>query len=262
MRKLLLSALATTLLLAGCDETTEPPAAEPPSATAAGLWNGAFRLDSDAPADTRKFHALVNSDGDFHLIYTGVGGTGLAGLAQGSGSSSSGTLTYTARVTVRDAAGSRSGALAGSYVVASRFKATVVTSTDDLFINPDNSVNYDPRYGRGPATLPNGVVTLNGTALTAGGTGAATVTLNKAAADPTLVVSGQIDPAAASPCDFFGPVAAANAGNYFELALSFAATPACSTRGLSGIVPGVVFVNDAGKLVLMVAGARLAFLEG
>lgn len=264
MRKILLAGSAAALLLAGCNGDTAPVRTTTPPDTAEGLWGGVFSISTDPVANTRAFHALVTPDGQLWLAYSQAGGSPLAGIVQGSGASDSATDSYAgSNLTERNAVLSLSAPLAAVYVAQSKLGGNLTTNAGGLrtlSLNPAFAVNYDLAYDQGPATLPIAPLSASGTGLAGSGALPVTLLLDSGAANPAQVLVGQAG-TVGDYCYFTSPVAAATAGQYFDVTLTFTGGAPCTSRGLNGSVTGTLFTATTGKLVLVTSGSVFGFLE-
>lgn len=213
--------------LAGCSgdgDTSTPPPASSPAASAEGLWNGTTNTG-------RTVTGVVLDDGGYWFLYSVVGNSSIiAGVIQGDSSSSNGILTSSNATdfSVERATPILNPTVEGNYTVKKSLSGTIsYQNTKDTF-----TTTYDSDYDLTPDV--NTVV----------GTYIGPVAVNETA---TVAVSpaGGISGTSSTGCTFIGSFSPRTNGNAFDVAITFGGQPACGNG--SDTVRGVGLYDIANK---------------
>jgi hypothetical protein len=202
------------------------------SGTAEGLWNG-------TTGTGRTIAGLVLDNGGYWFIYTAVGNnTVIAGAVQGNGASSFGKFTSTNGVDFNlEGLGINDFSFSGTYTAKSQIGGTLTYtggSTNTL------SGMYSTDYDLTPS-LATVAGTYAGSAATAGGVEAATV---------TIASGGAITGSSASGCSFTGAATVHPKGNVYDITVTFNGG-ICSNR--TGTVTGVAYYVASSKELVSAA---------
>jgi hypothetical protein len=197
---------ALSLAISACGGGGSSGSSGPPvdmSGTAEGLWNG-------TTGDGRTIAGLVLNDGSYWFIYTAVGNSAvIGGAVQGDGSSSSGKFSSSNGVDFNlEGLGVNDFSFSGTYTQKSQIDGTLTYTggtTNTL------SGMYDTDYDLTPSVA---MIAGNysGSAATAGGVEAATVSI---AAGGAIVGTG------VSGCSFTGMATVHPTGNVYDVTVTF-----------------------------------------
>lgn len=226
-------AVFSLLLVVGCGggggDSTPPPAA---ATSAEGLYSGTTTTG-------RAITGLVLDDGTYYVLYSPVGSaTAIAGVVQGSGTSSAGTFSSSnTRDFNLEGLGVLSATVSASYVQKQSLNGTVSYSAGGT---TSFSSTYDANYETVPS-LAALAGTFTGQVASSAGTENATVTVSSA---------GAISGSGASGCAVSGSASPRTRGNVFNISLTFGGAPCLfANQTLSGIA----YFNSAAKRLYAVA---------
>jgi hypothetical protein len=205
LSKKIIGLTAISLAVSACGGAGSGSAAVSPPAvgTAEGLWSG-------TTSTNRAISGLVLDDGNFWYIYSAVGNSAvIAGAVQGTGTSSNGHFTASNGVDFNlEGLGVNDFSFSGTYTQKSQIGGTLTYTGGTA-----NSLSgtYSTDYGLTPS-LSTVAGTYSGTAATAAGVEAATVTISSAGA-----ISGM----SAGGCSFTGTASVRSKGNVYNVAVMF-----------------------------------------
>lgn len=205
--------------LAGCggggDDSGGAPLAS--AASAQGLWNG-------ATSTNRTVAGLVLSDGTYYVFYSSVGNpTLIAGVIQGSGTSSVGTFSSSnARDFNLEGSGVLPATIASNFAAKQSFGGTIGYSAT---VNTTFTSTYDAAYEIVPS-LAIVAGSFTGQVASSAGTQSSSLTVSANGA-----VSG-----ASSGCATTGTVSPRSDGNAYDVSLTFGPSPCLfASQTLTGI---------------------------
>jgi len=233
----ILGMVALSLSLSACGGgggygggSSAPPADT--SGTAEGLWNG-------TTGTGRTIDGLVLNDGTYWFIYTAVGNNAvIAGAVQGNGMSSYGKFTSTNGIDFNlEGLGINDFTFSGTYTAKSKFGGTL-TYTGGTVNTVSATYNTDYELTPSLATVAG---TYSGSAATAGGVEAATV---------TIASGGAITGSSASGCSFTGAASLHPTGNVYDVTVTFNGG-VCSNG--AGTVTGVGYYVASSKELVSAA---------
>ena len=200
------ASLAAALFVSGCGGggSDSAPAASSPGAQ--GLWIG-------TTATNRTITGLVFGDGSYYVLYSPVGNAAaIAGVVQGTGSSSAGTFTSAnAKDFNLEGLGVQSGAVSAAYVSKQSFNGSVTNSAGG---NTPFTSSYDANFETAPS-LASLAGTFTGQVALSAGIQAATVTVSSSG-----TISG-----VNGGCALSGTASPRSDGNAYNLSITFAAAP-------------------------------------
>ena len=228
-KKKLLALAAASLLIAGCGGGGGDSDQQQPAATSAeGLYTG---LTSTG----RNITGLVLDDGTYYVLYSPVGNsTAIAGVVQGTGTSSAGTFSSSnARDFNLEGLGVLAATVSASYVAKQSFNGTVAYGAAG---NTSFSSTYDVGYEAAPS-----LAALAGTF-----TGQVASSAGNENAAVTISVGGAISGSGASGCSLSGSVAPRARGNAFNVSLTFGGAP-CLFANQTLI--GIAYFNATTKVL-------------
>lgn len=198
-----------------------------PSGTAEGLWQGTTNTG-------RAMTGLVLDDGTYWFIYTLVGNnTVIAGVAQGSGSSSKGSFkSSNGKDFNLEGLGVLDFNLAGQYTQKSSLGGSIKYSSSTTTF----SASYDSSYDLTP-NLATAAGSYTGAAATGGGTEYATFVVTS---------GGAISGVSAGGCRYSGTATPRSHGNVYNVSVTFAGG-VCANG--SSTVTGVAYYDAVNKQI-------------
>lgn len=231
LRNLAASALIVTSVACGGGDGSSTTPAAAPKGSAEGLWTG-------RTSTNRTIAGLVLDDGTYWLLYTSVGNSAvLGGAVQGTSTSTNGNFTSADGVDFNfEGAGINSFTFSGTYVQKSTLGGTLTAPGVSFTM----TTAYDADYDLTPS-LATIAGTYSGTAITAGGTDSATVTISGA---------GAITGSSALGCNFSGTGSVRAKGNVYDVSVTFAGGN-CSNG--TDTVTGVAYYDATTKVLTSTA---------
>ena len=214
---ILSASLAAALFVSGCGGGGSDSAAATTTPSAQGLWIG-------TTATNRTITGLVFGDGSYYVLYSPVGNaTAVAGVVQGTGSSSAGTFTSTdARDFNLEGLGVQSGSVSAAYVSKQSFNGSVAYAVAG---NTPFTSAYDANYETAPS-LAGLAGTFTGQVALSVGVQAATIAVSSSGA-----ISG-----VNGGCALSGTASPRSDGNAYNLSITFGAAPCFfANRTFTGI---------------------------
>jgi hypothetical protein len=234
LSKTIIGLTAISLIVSACGSGGGGSAAVSPPAmgTAEGLWNG-------TTGTNRAVSGLVLDDGNFWFMYSAEGNSAvIAGVVQGTGTSSDLHFTSSNGVDFNlEGLGVNDFSFSGTYTQKSQIGGVLTYaggSTNSL------SGTYSTDYDLTPS-LSTVAGTYSGTAATAGGVEAATVTISGAGA-----ISGM----SAGGCHFTGTASVRTKGNVYNIAVMFGGG-VCSNG--TNTVNGVAYYDATSSSIVSAA---------
>jgi hypothetical protein len=178
-----------------------------PATTAEGLYTGT--------SNGRTITGLVLDDGSYYVLYTVVNNpTLVAGVIQGSGTSSNGSFTSSNAVDISiESRRVVPGAVSASYVQKQSFNGTI--SYPSLNGTSAFTSIYSADYEIAPS-LSTIAGTYNGTSGSASGAESAAITVSS---------TGAITGSGSSGCSFTGTIAPRAKGNAYNASITFGGSP-------------------------------------
>ena len=161
--------IAIALTVAGCGGGGDSnPTPAPASSSAEGLWSG-------STATNRTIVGVVLDDGTYYFLYSvPANPTLIAGVVQGTGTSSNGSFTSAnARDFNLEGLGVQSATISGSYAVRQSLSGSVLYSG---VVGATFTSSFDPAYDTTPS-LASLAGTYSGQVGSSGGVESATVTI-------------------------------------------------------------------------------------
>lgn len=218
--------LASILLASACGGGGFDVTAPSPSPTAQGLWIGTTNTG-------RTGTALVFSDGSYYVIYSPVGNsTTIAGVVQGSGTSSSGTFfSSNARDFNLEGLGVLAATVSASYSSKQSFNGSITYSTGG---SVTFTTAYDAAY-ENAASLAVLAGTYTGQVVSSAGIENATLTVS---------TNGAISGASSLGCSATGTASPRTDGNAYNLSITFGAAPCIFANQTFA---GIGYFNSATK---------------
>jgi hypothetical protein len=218
-KKKLLALAAASVLIAGCGGGGGDSGQQQPAATSAeGLYTG-------STSSGRTITGLVLDDGTYYVLYSLVGNsTVIAGVVQGTGTSSAGTFTSSnARDFNLEGLGVLAATVSASYVAGQSFNGAVAYGAAG---STSFSSTYDVRYEATPSLA----------ALAGSFAGQVASSAGNEGANIIISAGGAISGSGASGCSVSGSVAPRARGNAFNMSLTFGGTPCLfANQTLTGI---------------------------
>jgi hypothetical protein len=224
--KLIGVAVASSFALSGCGGSLGGTLGQ--ASTAEGLFVG----NTSTNRTTVKF--VVNT-GAYYIFYSAVNNPEMiAGAVQGTSLQSNGTFTSSDAIDVNlEGLGVLPAAVAGSYVTAQSFTATVTyASANQAFTLADT---YSPT---GYQAAPN-LATLAGTYSGKGGTSATGETHTM-----SISATGAVSGFGTGGCNYSGTVLPLAKGNGYAISIGFGAAP-CAFPNV--IISGLAYLDSANK---------------
>lgn len=222
--------MVATLLLAACGgggNSSTPPANSP----AQGLWNGATNTN-------RTITGIVLSNGTYYVLYSPVGSpTGIAGVTQGTGTSSAGAFSSSNGKDFNlEGLGVNSATVSASYITKQSFNGTVSYTGG-------GTTTFTSTYNADYETVPSLSAlagTFTGTVAFSLGVQSATITVS-----PTGALSG-----GGNGCSISGTASPRTDGNVYDILIKFGASP-CYFANQS--FTGIGYFNSATNTLYAVA---------
>lgn len=199
------TSLAVVLLVVGCGGGGGDSAPAATSTSAQGLWVG-------TTTTSRTITGLVFSDGSYYVLYSPAGNpTAIAGVVQGTGSSSAGAFSSSnARDFNLEGLGVLPATVSASYSSKQSFNGTIAYSAGTTTFTSA----YDASYEITPS-LASVAGTYTGQVALSVGVQAATVTVSSSGA-----ISG-----GGNGCSISGAASPRTDGNAYNLSITFGASP-------------------------------------
>lgn len=247
--------LAATLLLGAChsDDPPAPATTGTPRTPATALTGaeGSWAGTIDTPAaGSRSLQAAVLADGSFWMVYSRAGSGGVAGIVQGTGTTTDGVFTAddATLLSLEDGGLAGTADLSATFTTGSRFGGTLTPAAGETPVSLPAPATFSSLYQLAydtAATLRDLAGHYSGNITTRAGTESATVTIDEA---------GTIAGASSSGCSIAGHADGEARGNIFQLSAQFGSEPACgpnATTQVFGIV--TLEVDKATALAMDIA---------
>ena len=218
------ASLISALLVAGCGGGGGDSTPAAATSTAQGLWIG-------TTSTNRTITGLVLSDGTYYVLYSPAGNSStIAGVVQGTGSSSAGTFSSTnAKDFNLEGLGVLSATVSASYSSKQSFNGTITYSGASTTFTS----TYDPNYEVTPS-LASLAGTFTGQVALSVGVQAATVTVS-----PAGTISG-----GAGGCFISGTTTPRTDANAYNLSITFGPSPCFFANQTFA---GIGYFNSAAK---------------